>query len=315
MAITVLILGYSFLKGENLFKRQVVAYSFYPKTDGLIKSNNVLYHGLKIGRVTNMDIDKSTGMIRVEMEFEKGYQIPKGSVARIISSDLLGTKAIEIIYGDSSVGYISGGDTLSGENEPTISEEINKQVLPVKIKAEKLLGSLDTLTNRLQYIFREEAVDEGLQKFLRSLDNIQRTTTRIDGFVNSETSRLALFLSNLTTMSDTLAAGMKDISNTLNNVSSISDSLANEDFASKLSQTLASAEIAFRDLAEISKKINDSEGTIGKLLSDDSIYTQLNSTLKHLDILLVEIDKYPSAVLFNGDKRKKEKKKRKAKGE
>ena len=311
LAITILILGYNFLKGNNMFSSDTVVFAYYPKTDGLIKSNHVLYRGLKVGTVSSMEIDDASGRVRAKMEIKEGIFIPKLSVARIVSSDLLGTKAIEIQFSHDSGIYIEDGDTLIAQNEPTLGEQIDKQVLPVKLKAESLLGSLDSLTQRLQYIFRDESVDKGLESFLSSLENIRHTTSMVDGFVKEETGRLAQLLGNLTVISDTLKTSMKSISNTLSNVSEISDSLADVNFATQLKVTLDNANKSFSELELMLKDINAGKGTLGLLTKDEELYNNLNSAIGHLDTLLAEMDEYPSFVIFNKDKRKKEKKEKK----
>lgn len=308
IAITILILGYNFLKGNNLFSKSTRVMAVYPETAGLIKSNQVVYKGLRVGTVSDLSIEEITGKIVAELEIDGDILIPNNSTARIISSDLLGTKAVEIIFGSGGNGYVASGDTLIGENEPSLEDQINKQVLPVKVKAENLLGSLDSLTSQLQYIFKEEKVDQGLQQFLASLDNIKRTTSKIDGFVSNETSRLALFLANITAVSDTLSNSMGYISQTLKNVSNISDSLAEQNFVAELASTLKNANETFSELKDLSSKLNSSESSAGLLMNDPKLYNNLNQAISDLDKLLVEMNEYPSMVIFNRDKRKKEKK-------
>ena len=143
LALALFFWGYNFLKGINVFNKEKDIFGVYYKVDGLMKSNPVSINGLKIGHVKNLWFDENfSGEIVVQMTINTEFPIPDNSVARIYSSDLMGSKAIEIVLGDSD-DPLNAGDTLLTSIEAGIKEEVNKQVQPLKRKAENLIISID----------------------------------------------------------------------------------------------------------------------------------------------------------------------------
>lgn len=312
IAITLLILGFNFLKGKNLFKKNTIVYAQYPETNGLSKSNKVVYNGLRIGTVNRLFLDDKN-RITVELEIDEKILVPKNSTAKIISSDLLGTKAVQIIYNTKETAIIANGDTLIGSNEQSLEDQISEQVLPVKLKVDNLLGSLDTLTLQLQYIFRKESIDKSLKVFQQSLENVNRTTATIDGFVTDETNQLAIILSNLKAITDSVKTYNSAITRTLNNVAAISDTLVQAELIKNLSQTLVNTKVSLKNFEIITNRIVNAQGSMGLLINDPSLYNELKQTNRSLDSLLKEVNAYPSFLIFNKEKRKKEKNNRKEK--
>ena len=134
VAIAVLVWGIMYLKGLEIFAHGKVIYAVYDRVNGLVKANPVSVNGLKVGQVKDLYFSKTAkGKIIVELYIANDYPIPKNSQANISSSDLLGSKEVDIILGNSPE-IIRDGDTLKSNTEATLGEAVNQQLLPLNQK-------------------------------------------------------------------------------------------------------------------------------------------------------------------------------------
>lgn len=286
-AIALFIWGFNFLKGTNLFSKTRYFYAVYNKVDGLEKSNKVLVNGLRIGQVQDMDFIEGSSKIIVEMYIKSDIEIPANSVAKIFATDLLGSKAVEIIMGDSPI-YAEDGDTLIASLESSLKDQLTEEVEPLKRKAIVLINSIDSVMAVIQSIFNENTrqnLASTIENIRNTLRNAESVSANIDTILNNEKSRVGAILANLESISRNLDGNNEKINNILTNFESLSDSLASSD----LSKTVREAGVAINNLKEISDKINRGEGTIGQLFTNDTLYYNLEKSTSSLDKLLEDI--------------------------
>jgi phospholipid/cholesterol/gamma-HCH transport system substrate-binding protein len=286
-AIALFIWGFNFLKGTNLFSKTRYFYAVYDKVDGLEKSNKVLVNGLRIGQVQDMDFIEGSPKIIVEMYIKSDIEIPDNSVAKIFATDLLGSKAVEIVMGDSPV-YLVDGDTLISSLESSLKDQLTEEVEPLKRKAIVLINSIDSVMAVIQSIFNENTrqnLASTIENIRNTLRNAESVSANIDTILNNEKNRVGAILANLESISRNLDGNNEKINNILTNFETLSDSLASSD----LSKTVREAGVAINNLKEISDKINRGEGTIGQLFTNDSLYYNLEKSTSSLDKLLEDI--------------------------
>ncbi|HQO49949.1 MAG TPA: MlaD family protein, partial [Bacteroidales bacterium] len=95
-ALVLFIWGFNFLKGKDIFNSEDIYYVEYESVNGLIKSNPVVLNGLRIGQVRDINFHPDmSGRLIVQLAITSDFPIPSNSVARIYSSDLMGSKAVE----------------------------------------------------------------------------------------------------------------------------------------------------------------------------------------------------------------------------
>jgi phospholipid/cholesterol/gamma-HCH transport system substrate-binding protein len=286
-AIALFIWGFNFLKGTNLFSKTRYFYAVYNKVDGLEKSNKVLVNGLRIGQVQDMDFIEGSSKIIVEMYIKSDIEIPANSVAKIFATDLLGSKAVEIVMGDSPI-YAGDGDTLISSLESSLKDQLTDEVEPLKRKAIVLINSIDSVMAVIQSIFNENTrqnLASTIENIRNTLRNAESVSANIDTILNNEKSRVGAILSNLESISRNLDGNNEKINNIITNFETLSDSLASSD----LSKTVREAGVAINNLKEISDKINRGEGTIGQLFTNDTLYYNLEKSTSSLDKLLEDI--------------------------
>ena len=291
-AIVIFVWGFNFLKSTALFQKKTIYYASYEKINGLIKANPVVINGLRVGQVRNVYFNPDmSGNIIVSMMLTTDFPIPSNTVARIFSSDIMGSKAIELVLGDDKT-ILQEGDTLQTSVEAGLMAEVNAQVQPIKKKAEALLGSIDTLVIAFQSIFNETARDNLKETFMhleKTFANLQNATSNIDTLVVEESSRISAILINLDSLTTALNRNKGNISNIIANFEIISDSLAK----SEIPGTFARANKVLDDMQAILNKVNSGEGTIGMLINDDSLYVELNRSATALDSLINDIKQNP----------------------
>lgn len=288
-AIAALIWGISFLKGSDLFSHKYYLFAVYPKIDNMIPANPVLVKGYKIGQVNRISLIQKNGENKVLVKFilTEDVKIPKNSIARAISSDLLGSKAVEIVFGNSK-DYAKSGDTLAAETEQGLKESFNKQLAPIQAKAENLIGSIDsvmTVVNLILNTKNRENIDKSFESIRKAILSLEQTAYKMDDLMASEKAKLSAILSNLSGITSNLHKNEAKITNILNNFSNMSDSLAK----TQLKSAIANADKTLKELNAILSRINEGQGTLGKLARNDSLYNNLNRSSEDLDKLLKDL--------------------------
>lgn len=159
ITLTAFIWGYNFLKGKDIFNRQRTFYAVYDNVAGLMTANSVTINGLAVGQVSSMFFHPhKPGKVVVEISMSNSVRVPKNSVARIFSSDLLGTRGIQIIPGDASEDAHSG-DTLISRMQTSLQDEVNEMVQPIMRKAENMMNSIDTVLTVVSDVFNKKTRD------------------------------------------------------------------------------------------------------------------------------------------------------------
>ena len=132
VALACFIYGFNYLKGKNFFASQNKFYAVYNDVDGLVDANPLIINGYKVGVVSNIKLspDLSKGVV-VTMLLDNSIHLPENSIAKIVSSDIMGSKAIQLILGDSKE-YVADGDTLKADKEENLKQSVNKTIAPLQ---------------------------------------------------------------------------------------------------------------------------------------------------------------------------------------
>ena len=286
-AVFILIWGINFLKGSSLFESKSTFYGVYDSVEGLKVSSGVIYRGYQVGQVISIQFTgERFDRVLVKFSVDKGLELPSNTLAMIQSADLMGSKDVALVPGDSHVFAVSG-DTLRSQVERGLMEQVSQQMLPLKQKAERLLGSLDSVLLIVQGLFNEETkknLSNSFGSIDRTLRNLEGASGNLDTLIQGESARISSILQDVNSITGNLRNNNEEISNILGNVSAISDSLRQ----ASLHQTLMSLDYILATTDSIMNKINRGEGTIGALLNDNDLYYNLNQVSENLNRLLVE---------------------------
>ncbi|WP_428331330.1 MlaD family protein [Mucilaginibacter sp.] len=299
ITITVLILGYSFLKGNDIFSGSNKFYAVYKSVDGLSVSKPILVNGFPIGRVSKMKL-LSNGHTIVEFKVDRQYNVPSNTLAKLVSTDLLGSKAIVFEYGNSNT-YADDNDTLRADIQGSLAESLQ----PIQAKAENLISKLDSSLAAVNKILNpnfQKNVDKSFASIANSLQTLEGTTKKIDALVGNQTVHIDGILSNAEVVSSNLKSSTQHLTGITTNFEKVSNDIA----SSNIKQTLDNANKAMADLQETISKINSSKGSLGLLLSDDKMYNNLRDASANMNNLFIDLKAHPkryvSFSVFGGKK-------------
>jgi phospholipid/cholesterol/gamma-HCH transport system substrate-binding protein len=290
VAVTALVLGFDFLKGNNTFQRGRDFYVVYDKVPGLQESDPIRVNDLLIGRVKDLTLrDDYTIMARLNIT--EDFPIPVDTRAMISSADFLGAKQVDLVIGKSD-RLARSGDTLRGTIEVGIQEAIREELRPITSKVQALISSIDSSMTVVNAIFSGETgddVENSLTSISEALTNFRNMSLRVDNMVARQTRNVDTIFSSLATVSQGFADKDAEMQRILENLAAITDSLAAAEFAA----TVTDARDAIRGLGAIIERVEDGEGTLGKLVQDDALYENLNASSQDLDALLKDIEANP----------------------
>ena len=292
--IGALVWGVNFLKGSDILSQKYYLYAIYPRIDNLIEANPMLINGFKVGQVNKISLVEDgpyKNQVLVKFALIEDVKIPKNSIAKIVSSDLLGTKAVEVSFSQDPQ-YVSNGDTLLSESEENLRQSVNKQIAPLQAKALSLIGSIDsamTVVTMLLNPKTRENIDRSFESVRRAILSLEQTAYKLDELVVSERGKVSTTMNNLASITTNLHNNENKLNNIITNFSNLSDTLTK----SQIKSAVANASATMKELHELLDKVNRGEGTLGKLAKNDSLYNNLNSSAASLDRLLKDLENNP----------------------
>ncbi|MFT4754531.1 MAG: phospholipid/cholesterol/gamma-HCH transport system substrate-binding protein [Salibacteraceae bacterium] len=260
-------LGFNYLKGNGLFNKGVTFYSIYQDVEGLHVGSKVVLNGYPIGKVKTITfLGGGSGRLVAEYAVtDKSIEVSKNTVAQILSTDLFGSKAINLIIGDASE-RAGSGDTLTSKDAEGMMSEVNRRIAPYEEKAKVMLARVDTL-----------------------LQSVQVSIYAINEVLSSEKNNIHEITTNLVSITENINQNNEHISSSLANIHTLTDSLSQAD----IKKILDNANLAVISMKEAMEKINNGSGTMGKMINDSSLYVNLNKSAYDLDMLLKDMQGNP----------------------
>lgn len=291
-SIAIFIWGLNYLKGVDFFNKNATYYAVYEHVDGLLKSSAVTVSGYQVGQVKDIRFsDKNDGTLIVAFTISGDFRIPKGSEARIISSDIMGTRSIKLSIQPNSEFY-QENDTIPSSIEGDLKEQVSMQVLPLKNKAEQLLASLDSAITVITYVFNPEArqnLSESFGHINQTIINLQEATEQLSLLLQNQRTNMEGVISNTNTITKSLAESSEDIKAIAGNLANITDSISSADLKTMMENLSA----ATGGLNEIIAKVNSKEGSAGLMINDPELYHNLTQASLSLDYLLKDLRNNP----------------------
>jgi phospholipid/cholesterol/gamma-HCH transport system substrate-binding protein len=284
--------GLNFLKGEDLLSDDKEYTVIYDRVAGLNKSNPVRVLGHQVGKVSLVEMRQTEERTYIEVKFKvsANTKVPVNSIAKI-ESDILGVNSITLVLGDADQ-YAESGDTLNSAIATTIQEQVSLQMQPIRVKAEEMMSSLDSVLGAIEYIFNEETranLVSSFQSINKTLSSLESASSSLDTMLRTEKSRLGRIFANVDAITLNLKKNDTLINQAIQNFTNISDTLAQIE----LQSTVAKVDKVLADFAEITDKINSGEGSLGQLVNNDTLYFELEETAKELHALTEDLKLNP----------------------
>ena len=277
ISFVILYLGFNFLKGKDFFSPENQYFVIYKNVEGLTAANQVSLSGMKVGQVKKVELIAGN-QVKVTLAIRKDLPLPEGTQAILSSDGLLGGKLVRLHMGQGAKNIAAGG-SLTPMSETGISDLIKEKALP-------LINNLDSLTRSLRVVTKSfEATGSSVNGLIKNTD---KTVSSLGGTMNSTIAEnrasLAGITANMKSLTGNLIETEKSLKPLIGKFSSMADSLN----ALKISQAVATTQKSLEGLQRIMSGIESGQGSMGKLLKDDSLYSNINRSLADLDKLLID---------------------------
>jgi len=277
-SILLFIWGYSFLKGKDILSKQRVLYVVYDNVEGLEKSAAVTINGLTIGKVSAVTLDNETAKITVELQINTDFPIKEGSKAEIYAPSPIGGKQIAIIPATSG-NLVPDGGQLVPATKLGLTEEIARQIEPLKVKVLKLLDNTNAMMENINQVM-DASTKENLRQSLAHLDAMLIEFQKAGAQTNAM-----------------LAENQKNIKGTLTNADKASANFVkiSEDLAkANWTETVAKLDETLKNVNLLLQQMEAGKGTMGKLMKDEQLYANFTKTSKELELLLQDLRLNPT---------------------
>ncbi len=288
----ILIWGFNFLKGRNIFRNESIFYARYKDVSGLTPSTLVTLNGFKIGYVRNIYFAEDlSGDLIVQISVQNKFPLPVGTSAEIASTDLLGSRVMKINLGHSDQFY-NPKDTLFSKVESDIKQQFGEQLGPIKSKAERLMVSLDSIVSSTSRILNPETqkdITNSIDQFSATMANLNKLSKDLSEVIGDQKRNLSSTISNLSATAENLKQNSEHFNHIMNNLSGFSDTLSRIE----LNKTFNNLNSSLKSLDLILGKIESSDGSLGLFVNDPSIYQNLNTTVENLRALLIDFRQNP----------------------
>lgn len=278
-----LYLGVNYLKGRDVFSRDVTYYALFDQTRGLQTSASVLLRGVKVGTVSQIELsDGHPDKVLVTVTVKKSVPIPIDSRLKLYSSDLMGGKAVELVMGAAAENFAKR-DTIPAEIEAGLVEEVSNSLGDIVAQAKKVLSSIETTSNSLNTILEQNTA--GIKGVVDGADVALRDLGQFSAMLRRNSGKFESIVGNL-------------------------DNVAADVAAADLRGTIDSLGSAITSLNGVLAKVSAGEGTAARLINDPALYDSLTVATGNLAVLLEDLKanpgRYVHLSLF-GRKEKKEK--------
>ena len=273
LGIGLFVFGFSYLKSNDIFVSDRTFYAVYSDVEGVVNGTPVTVNGLPVGNIQNISFFEGNSLL-VKFRVENDIEFSINSIAQIYETGLIGGKALAIIPSKDKSRAAVSNDTLKSAIAPGLTDLVNKKITNLQDKIESMVMSADSVLYKINRVF-DDSTRSNLRKsvsdFNLTIGELKETSSMIKTIVQSNKSSVDVTISNVSKISNDLSK----ISSSLNNGS--------------LDSTLANFKKSSEDLSIILKDMNRGEGTISKLITNDSLFNNLNNASKSIDLLLEDI--------------------------
>jgi len=315
VTIAVFIIGFKFIKGQNVLSSSQLIYVNYESVDQLTVSSPVLVNGFQVGIVSDLylDPDNMTSIIAV-LDVEKGIKIHKDAVAEIMSVSMMGGKGVRLTDNRpcSGADCVKSNDYIKGRTLSMLEAMVSKGDVEsyLKVAADNLGPAFDDLNSKLKDPSDDNMIGKTFQDLQVTMAQLNTATAKLNSMLANSSGKLNTTLTNTQAITGNLAANNEKITEVLNNFATLSAKLNEVDLEGtvdkakstlgstdeaiiKLKTTLDNADKALNEFGVLAKNINEGDGAISMLMKDEDFAQKLNKTVTNLDELLKDFKDHP----------------------
>ncbi|MEM9141647.1 MAG: MlaD family protein [Bacteroidota bacterium] len=269
--VLLFILGFSFLKSSPLFDDSITLYAVYDEVGGLQPGTAVSINGLNVGTVNDIRFKDTSGRLLVTFSVNQDFRFSKNSEVELYDTGIIGGKGLQINPVFDGARMATRYDTLSTKSRPGLTELAQQKLTPLFKKFESAVTDADSVLMHVNDVLDDKARKD-LRGAIHGLNGLVLSLQGSAEVLNRLLKDNAPKLDNSLTNFEELTRNFAQLSDSLNNAG--------------LGSTLANLESMSSKLDQILNKLEQGEGTLGKLMEDEGLYTNLNNASRELDLLL-----------------------------
>ena len=268
--ILMFIVGFSYLKSNNIFSSDRTFFAIYDDIEGVSVGTPVTVSGFNVGSIQDISFYQNTMDILVKFRVENKVKFSKNSVAQIYETGLIGGKALAILPNKGPLAQ--SGDTLRSSTAPGLTELVNDKLSPLQEKIESTFVSADSLLKNINNVLDVNSQNQIKESFSQLSDlaiNLKESAENLNSIINSNEIKINDIVSNV----DNFSSNFSSLSNSFSDVELIIGNLT------KTSNNLNS----------IIDEISSGDGTFNQLIYDDSMIKSLNEASNNLNLLMQDL--------------------------
>ena len=274
----------NYLRGEDLMNREIEVVSRYENVEGLVASAPVYIKGYKAGKVSEVVYSPETGDFKVTCSVRKEFEMPQDSRMIIYGVDIMGTKGVRIELGTSETNVQDGGSLAAGV-EPSLVDGLASEIGPLLSKVSTTLDSLGVTVAGVNKVLAENNTSS-ISRTIAHLEKIMSDVEGIVSTVGGKSAELEAFLTNLSVLSESFNCIASKVDTTVTGVNDVLKTVNDADI-----------ENVIGSLNTLLENINDPDGTVKKLFTEDSIHNSVDELLNDVDALVKKIQENPKKYL------------------
>lgn len=274
----------NYLRGEDIFNKEFEVSGRYDNVEGLVASAPVYIKGYKAGKVSSVEYQPQAGEFKVTCSIANEFAFPEDSRMIIYAVDIMGGKGVKIDIGQAETPVQDGAELQTGF-EQGLLDGLGESIGPLLAKVGNTLDSLQLIVSSVNDMLCESNINS----ISRTLANLEKTMQNVSGIartVNGKSEQINLLLDNLADFSGKLEGIAQKVDATVEGVNGVVGQLNESDIKGLVT--------SFKALVE---NINDPDGTINKLMKDDSVYNSVDSLLNDVNVLVNKIQENPKKYL------------------
>lgn len=262
--IFLFIVGFSYLKSNDVFVSDRLFYAIYDDVEGVSKGTPVTISGFNVGSVQDIKFYKNTSKLLLKFRVENDFTFSNNSIAQIYETGLIGGKALSVIpkYGEQ---LAKSGDTLKSSIAPGLTELVNDKLSPLQEKIESMVVSADSVLLSLNSVLNTEAkleIQSSIKNFSSTVTDLKSSASTLDEMLNTNKNQINNIISNV-----------NETSNELSSLSIVVDNLTKSS----------------NSIEKIINEISNGDGSLNKLIFEDDLINSLDSASKNINLLIKDL--------------------------
>lgn len=268
--------GFNYLRGLDVFSPLNIYYVNYDNVNGLNKGGRIILNGMEVGSVVELKFaDQQYDDVVVTLAIDKTIVMNDSTEAMLAKPDLLGGVEVRLIMHPGGGNILNSGDTLIGGVDKGITELLTEGGL----SAANELSALVSKINDVLDPFVDKADSIGL-----AIDNFKSFSDKLVVMTDEAQFTLEQIRLKMDYVTDSLIVAMGGVQPLLEEYTALGEKLNAVDLESRLLKI----DTVLMGTSEFLSHLNSNEGTLGKLMTDDSLYNSINLALADLDSLLID---------------------------